>query len=177
MAGIRSSLIVGGLITVLVVAGTWALVDGDSQTQDHGRLEPLTPLTQGVWYERGDDENEWRSRTVYEWTMDGEQLLEHVVDPSTGATLREGLFFWHGGKQKLAYQAHLPGGEFRDGILHAIDNGLLMQYNAFQADGETVPYKLRIRFLEDGGALWTVHRKTEDAEILDHESSFVRKNR
>ena len=52
-----------------------------------------------------------------------------------------------------------------------------MQYNAFQAGGETASYKLRIRFLEDEGALWTVHRKTQDAEILDHEASFVRKNR
>lgn len=177
MAGIRPAWIGVGLIIVLVVTGTWALRDGDSGQQDHGRLQPLMPLTRGVWYERGEAENEWLSRTVYEWALDGELLLEHVVDPSSGATLREGRFFWHGGKQELGYQAQLPGGELREGILRAIEDGLELRYNAFQPDGTTVSHRVRIRFLADGGAVWTAHRQTGDAEILDHESSFVRKNR
>jgi hypothetical protein len=182
MAGIRSSLIGGGLITVLVVAGTWALFNGDSEAQDHGRLEALKPLAEGVWYERGDSENEWRSRTVYEWApyewaLGGEQLLEHVVDASSGDTLREGRFYWQGGKEYMAYEAHLPGGEIRQGIVRAIENGLAMQYSTLRTEGLEGNYKLRIRFLENGGSLWTVHRQAQDAEILDHESSFVRKNR
>ncbi len=182
MAGIRSSLIGGGLIAVLVVAGTWAVLDGGSQAQNHGRLEPLTPLTQGVWYERGDDETEWRSRTVYEWApyewaLGGEQLLEHVVDASSGDTLREGRFYWQGIREYIAYEAHLPGGEIRRGIVRSTENGLAMQYSTIRTEGLEGNYKLRIRFLENGDSLWTVHRKTEDAEILDHETSFVRKNR
>lgn len=177
MAGIRSSLIGGGLITVLVVAGTWALLDGDSDTPDHGRLEALQPLADGVWYERGEKEDEWRSRSVYEWAMNGEQLLEHVVDPASGAVLREGRFFWHGGKQEIGYQAQLPGGELREGMLRPDEHGFELRYSAYQPDGATADHRVRIRFLENGGSLWTVHRKTEDAEILDHEMTFVRKNR
>ncbi|MEE8468090.1 MAG: hypothetical protein V3T22_06520 [Planctomycetota bacterium] len=177
MAGIRPAWIGGGLIMVLVVAGTWALRDGDAPEPDHGRLQFLMPLTGGVWYERGKQEDEWRSRTEYEWSVNGELLLERAMDPASGAILREGRFFWNGKDQKLAYEAHLPGGEFRDGLFRASEGGLELQYNAHQEDGAVASYKLRIRFLENDEALWTVHRRRTDGYYLDHETTFVRKNR
>lgn len=162
--------VVGSLAVLAAVVGTCALRDGRAETPT--RLQPLERLVRGAWH---DEEN--GTRTVFEWGMDRQVLHERVTEASSGAAVREVLYFWHPRKDSLALHAVLAGGEVREGILRPTEEGFEVRFNAYHPDGGGASYREVLRFLGSDRLVRSVHRMTEEEEILDEEVSLVRKRR
>lgn len=153
---------VAALLLALPI-GFW-LVGGDSvSASDRGLLAPLAPL-EGTWT---DGSGETRS---FVWA-EAEQGLVESRRSTEGSLLETTTYFWHPDRNEGAGSLALVGiasdGAVREGILRQDpDAGLELRFNSFAVEGGGGSFRERLRWLDDGRMLRTLHQRGGDSEIL-----------
>ena len=167
-------LALGGLVALVVLFASRALLGPARADGDHGPLNPLAPLVGGRWVERdvvGAIECELR------WGDEGHSIWERVlVDGEVAAETR---YYWHPGELEsgsLVMSSVRSDGEVRQGILREDQPGSLeMRFNAHGLDGSGRSYRERIRFLDPDRIVRSLRHVTGEEEILVEERTLTRK--
>lgn len=142
------------------------------RAEDRGPLAPLGALV-GVWV---DPDGATRA---FVWGPAGRTLREERRDAGD-AVVETVTYYWHPDRGdetgSLALVGVAADGAVREGILREdAERSLELRFNAFDPEGGGASYRERLRWLDDDRLLWTLHRKTETAELLVEEHELRRR--